>query len=334
MAEKFKEKAPEYPKPALPPETLVELLKDRGVTFEHFSEKEAAEYLRHTNNFIRAASYRKLYPFKNAGRETGNYIGLDFAALTALASIDRSLRTAFKEITNDIEHFAHVELDGKCLGHGENGYDIVADYLTHLKMVGNARAVSTIMNRAIGGKFPDLYEGDLIAHYINDLGGLSVWTLLEVIEFGRFTDFWLFCAKRWGDNAMLTEHYVLRATKDLRNASCHNSRIVNGLSKKAEKANYTVHEPVASFMKEHGLKNTKSRRAKLNNLRVAQMAAALYADSRFCTRPSTRSRHLNLIDEVREKVNAAQPLFPADGSLDAYFNFIFKMVDVWLPSLP
>lgn len=36
-------------------------LKSKGVTFELCSEEEAAEYLSNANNYLRAASYRKLY---------------------------------------------------------------------------------------------------------------------------------------------------------------------------------------------------------------------------------------------------------------------------------
>lgn len=323
-----------YPKPAKTAEELVEALKAKGVTFELCSEKDAADYLRRTNNYLRAASYRKLYPVRQSGAKAGTYIRLDFGALIALSSIDRELRTVMREITIDIEHFARVELIDRCLRHGENCYGIVDDYLAHLRNTGNPRAISSIKNRSAKGKYPDHYEGDLIAHYFDDLGGLSVWTLLEVVELGRFADFWLFCANRWSDDEMLRDHYVLRATKDLRNASCHNSCIVNGFTKKAEKADYTVHEPLSTSMKDLGLKNSKSRKNKLGNLRVVQIACALYAEQRFCTRASTRERHRVLAERLKNKVDEARPLFPPDDSLGSYFDFVFKMIDIWLVPLP
>lgn len=317
-------------KPAKTAEELVEVLKQNGVTFERCNEREAADYLRRANNYIRTASYRKLYPRVQSGPNAGKYIGLDFAALKALSSIDRELRAALREITIDVEHFARVELNERCLDHGEDCYGIVDDYFAHLRSTGNLRAISSVRSRSTSGKYPDPYEGDLIAHYVNDIGGLSVWALLEVVEFGRFADFWLFCAKRWGDGEMLKEHYVLRATKDLRNASCHNSCIVNGLSSSAERARYTVRDPISSSMKQLGLKNSKARKAKLRSLLVVQIACTLYADSRFCIRPSTRKRHLTLMNKLRVNIAEARPLFPADDSLGAYFDFIFKMVDIWL----
>lgn len=321
-------------KPAKSAEELVDLLESKGVTFERASRGDAAEYLKTANNYLRTASYRKLYPVKVGGAEAGRYIGLDFASLIALSSVDRQLRCAFREITIDIEHFARVELVDRCVEHGEDGYAIVEDFFAHLRSRGNTRAESAIRERAASGKFPDPYSGDLIEHYVDDLGGLSVWVLLEVIEFGRFADFWLFCAKRWNDEDMRREHYVLKSVKGLRNACCHNNCVVQGFTKNAEKAEFDAFNPIAESMRRLGLKNTKSRRSKLGNRRIAQIAASLYAAARFCNRPSTRARHIAFAEQFRKSVAKATPLFPADGSLGAYFDFIFKMIDIWLVPLP
>lgn len=208
-------------------------------------------------------------------------------------------------MTIDIEHFARVELVERCVEEDEDCYQIVEDYFAHLRRNGNGRAIEAIRDRASMGGHPDPYSGDLIAHHLDDLGGLSVWALLEVVEFGRFADFWLFCARRWKDRNMLEQHYVLRSVKGLRNACRHNNCIVHAFSKEAENAGYTVREPLASSLKENGLRNSKSRKAKLGNLRIAQIAAALYAANRYCSRAATRARHIALMDRVRESVNEA-----------------------------
>lgn len=318
-------------KPLLTVPEQIEHLKFKGVTFDLCTEREAADYLEHANNYLRAASYRKLFPVRLEGPDAGKYIGLDFAALVALSSADRVLRSSLREICIDVEHFARVELINQCMAHGEDGYAIVSDYLEHLKAVSNTRVALSLKTRSASGKYPDAYSGDLIAHYSDDLGGLAAWTLLEVVDFGSFADFWLFCASRWAEREMLEEHYVLRSAKGLRNATAHNSCVINGFSKNGERAGFEVRDPIASSMKALGLKNTKSRRAKLSNLRVAQISAVLYASSRYCTRDSTRWRHVNLMSQAKVTIDAALPLCPADGSLEAYFDFLFKMVDIWLP---
>ena len=61
-------------KPFMTPERLVAALKARGVTFELCSEEEAADYLAHANNYLRTASYRKLYPVRTEGDRVGEYV--------------------------------------------------------------------------------------------------------------------------------------------------------------------------------------------------------------------------------------------------------------------
>ena len=64
----------------------------------------------------------------------------------------------------------------------EDGYAVVADFLERQRARGNARMESSLKARGSTGKYPDAYSGDLISHYMDDLGGLSVWALLEVTD--------------------------------------------------------------------------------------------------------------------------------------------------------
>lgn len=316
-------------KPFMTPSQLVSVLKAHGVTFELCSEEEAAEYLAHANNYLRAASYRKLYPVRIEGERAGEYVGLDFEALRCLSSADRVLRSALREICIDVEHFACVRLLDRALVEGEDGYRIVEDYLADLTSRDRARVTGGLGWRARQGESRDEYSGNLIAHYRE--GGYPLWVFLEVIEFGRLCDLWLFCARRWGDRDMLVEHYILKSVKALRNATCHNSCIINGLSSESERTGFTTPASILASMNERGLKATKGRRRKLQNLRIAHIVAALWASSEFCVREPTRLRHAEAMDAVREVLDAVRPLCPVDGSLTSYFDFILKLVDIWMP---
>ncbi len=341
MPEASPEAAPEpqddpqaHQKPLLTAPEQIAHLKSKGVTFGLCTEADAADYLEHANNYLRAASYRKLYPVKLEGPDAGKYIGLDFAALVALSSADRVLRSSLREICIDVEHFARVELINRCVHHGEDGYEIVSGYLEHQRARGNTRVESTLKSRSSKGKYPDAYSGDLISHYLDDLGGLSIWTLLEVTDFGQFADLWLFCANRWGDKDMVEIHYVLKSVKTLRNACSHNSCIVNGFTASAAKSGYPTPEVMLASMNAHGVRNGRSRKAKLANLRIAQIAAALFASSIFCTRSSTRKRHAEAMGKAGDAIARTAPLQPSDGSLASYFDFLLKLVDIWTPRLP
>lgn len=302
----------------LSPNDLVERLKQKGVTFELCSEKDASDYLARSNNYLRAASYRKLYPKKVGGSHDGEYIGLDFEALRRLSSADRVLRCALREICIDVEHFARVRLLERARAEGEDGWSIVTEYLEGLPKRGE-RVTVALSRRGVLGDYHDEYSGDLIAHY--EQQGYPLWVFLEVVEFGRFCDFWLFCAKRWNDKRMFDYHYVLKSVKALRNASCHNSCIINGLSTDSDRAGFPISDPILVSLREHGLKNSKSTRAKLRNLRVAQIAAALFASNEFCQNVKTGKRHAEEMFSVRMSFKVARPICPADGSLVSFFDF-------------
>ena len=106
-------------KPALTVEQQIEHLKEKGVKFEHSSERQAADYLAHRCNFFKLASYRKLFSKYQGGEQDGRYIALDFAQLRLLASLDQQLRAALLSMTLDIEHFQKVEILGEAMERGE-----------------------------------------------------------------------------------------------------------------------------------------------------------------------------------------------------------------------
>lgn len=315
-------------KPMLAAAQLVEHLKSRGVKFELCSEADAAAYLSDANNYLRAAAYRKLYFRRVDGDNPGAYVNLDFDDLVELSSIDRRLREVLLSMTIDVEHFAEVRLLRMCEGHGEDGYAIVSDYLASISPNQRDRIEGAFAARGGEGHAHDEYSGDLIAHYA---GGYPVWVFLEVTEFGVLVDLWRFCAKRWGEQEMRDEHYVPKSVKALRNACAHNSLIVNGFSNGAERARYQASRAVTTSLAEHGMAKTKSRRARLRNLRVAQIAATLYSVREFCSQESTRERHAARLAEVRRYAEGCGVLSRANDGIVSFFDFIWRLVDIWLP---
>lgn len=316
-------------KPMLTAVQLAEHLKFRGVTFELCSEEDAVAYLSDANNYLRAAAYRKLYFRQVDGDNPGAYVNLDFEDLVELSSIDRRLREALLSATIDVEHFAKIRLLRMCEEHGEDGYAIVSDYLASISERQRSRIEGALAARGGEGRAHDEHSGDLIAHYA---GGYPVWVFLEVTEFGVLVDLWRFCAGRWGEQEMRDEHYVLKSVKALRNACAHNSLIVNGFSSGSEKTGYQASRAVTTSLAEHGMAKTKSRRAKLRNLRVAQIAATLYSVREFCMRESTRKRHAARLAEVRRYAEGSGVLSRANDGIVSFFDFIWRLVDIWLPN--
>lgn len=315
-------------KPLLSTTELIAHLKSKGVTFDLCSESDAAKYLMDTNNYLRAASYRKLFPTQVEGPHVGQYINLDFAYLIELSSADRKLREAFLGIAIDVEHFAKVDLLRRLEAESEDGYAIVSDYLTH-----RPRVLSGLRARAEKNERHDVYSGNLIAHYLDNM---PAWVMLEVVDFGTFVDFWLFCAKRWEDDEMRQVHFLLKSAKALRNACAHNSLLVHGLNARDSPASFPTNLLISNSLNARGMRNSRTRRAKLKNLRIAQISSALWALDHFCKRPSTLERHAIRLAAVRSSVEksrfAQTPSAGTNMAIISFFGFLWRLVDIFVPN--
>ena len=167
-----------HPKPMLTVEQQIAHMKAKGITFDLVSEDDAADYLASANNYLRAASYRKLFPVHEQGARAGQFVHLDFAYLIELSSIDRMLREAFLPLAIDVEHFAKIRLLARMEAEGEDGYAVASEFLA-----ARPRVEHGLFARAGADERHDTYTGDLIAHY---LSGMPAWVLLEVADFGTF----------------------------------------------------------------------------------------------------------------------------------------------------
>ena len=237
------------------------------------------------------------------------------------------LRETLLDLAIDVEHFAKIRLLGRIESEEEDGYCIAASFLAM-----RPRTKSNLAARSEAGERHDTYSGDLIAHYLERM---PVWVMLEVVDFGTFVDFWLFCAERWGDEEMRQQHYILKSVKALRNACAHNSLLVHGLDAQDAPADFPTNRLLSDSLNAHGMRNTKTRRAKLKNLRIAQIAAALWSLDEFCERSSTRIRHTKRLQEVRSRVGSARfaqsPSSGANKAILSFFDFLWKLVDIWAP---
>ena len=314
-------------KPMLTVEEQVAHLKSRGVTFELCPEDEAVRYLSSANNYLRVAAYRKLYSRQVDGPNPGSYVNLDFEDLIELSSIDHRLREALLLVAIDVEHFAKMELMRRCAGRGEDGYSVVSDYLGSLGTGRRERIEGSLSARGASGGAHDEYAGDLIAHYA---GAYPIWVFLEVVDFGTFADLWRFCALRWGDKQMKSEHYMLKSVKALRNACAHNNLLVNGFSHSAPRAFFQPPRLVSDSLNRHGMKNTKARREKLGNLRVSQIASTLCLVDAYCSLESTVRRHSSHFAEVRGYAEQCGALSRANEDVVSFFDFIWRLVDILL----
>lgn len=82
---------------------------------------------------------------------------------------------------------------------------------------------------------------------------------------------------------------------------------------------------------ERGMKNSKSRWSKLGNLRMAQIAAPLWALDEYCERGSTRKRHAEALIRVKSYAEGCGVLRRADDRIVSFFEFLWRLVDIYTP---
>ena len=310
---------PQHAKPLLTVEEQIAHLKAKGVTFELCIEDEAAEYLSDKTYYFKIAAYRTLFQKRIGGEGDGQYVGLDFGNLVELASVDRTLRYTMLPMTLDVEHYSRVRLIRRLEAEqGEDGYSVVTDYMASLNHDNRRRRLAEINMLE-----PDTYCGDLVRKYRDDM---PVWTFLELVSFGSFIDFYLFCASRWNDAEMEDEHYMLRQVKAARNASAHSSNVVNGFG--AKDGAIATNDSVAAAIMEAGV-SKRVRTAKMRNPRLQQIATLLYVHRRLVPEGTSKSRTRDDLKALAAEMKAVVANLPSNDPVRSSFDFLTTLFAEW-----
>lgn len=308
-------------KPKLTVEEQIEHLKSKGVTFELCDEGEASRILSEQDHYFRLAAYRVLFPKRVGDKHDGEYAELDFGQLVDLAGIDQELRRFLLPLTLDVENAAKTKLVEKITDNrNEDGYSVLADYLTHLNHAERNRRegeISRLEN--------DAYLGPLVERY--PLDEMPAWVFLELSSFGAFASFYLFCANRWGDTEMRDDHYLLRRANSLRNAAAHSSAIINGLGiSSATSTRYPA--SVAKALGDAGV-SKRLRRSKMRNPRVLQTTVLAYACNRFVTR-ERQARAYDGFLAFRQRAEENSDWYRGNTTIISAYDFLSKVFQAWL----
>lgn len=311
-------------KPLLAIAQQIEHLKSKGVAFELCSEQEAADYLSNHSYFFKIMAYRTLFERHVGGLRDGQYVGLDFGHLRMLASVDRLLRYTLLPMTLDVEHFARTKLMRELATHGsEDGYAIVRDYVACLNHDNRRRRVGEM--RALEA---DLYTGDLVRKYFvnGTFDHMPVWVFLELVSFGTFIDFYLFCAKRWGNRSMVHEHYRLRQVKSCRNAAAHSSNVINGFV--GGGAATKMDSEVGAAIARAGI-SRRVRAARMSNQRLQQIATLLYIHSKIVPEGMSRTRSRAELMQLKIELGKVKGALPRNDAVNSSFGFLITLIDSW-----
>ena len=319
-SESFESSTPERSKPLLATDELIEHLKSKGVTFDLCRESEAIKYLQSKTYYFKITAYRTLFQKRVGGERDGQYVGLDFGRLVELASVDRKLRYTLLPMTLDVEHFARAKLMHRVEeSPEEDGYGIVADYMASLNHDNRRRRLAEINMLE-----PDAYCGDLVRKYRDDM---PVWVFLELISFGSFIDFYLFCAQRWGDSDMNEEHYMLRSVKAARNACAHSSNMVNGFGSSSE-AVPTTPASISHALSGAGF-SRRVRTSKMSNPRLQQIATLLFLHSKIVPEGTSRERAKADLKALSSDMANALSDLSGNDAVRSSFDFLMTLFEKW-----
>lgn len=229
-------------KPKMTSEQLVQVLKEKGITFNLVDENTAVEYLKDVNNYLRSASYRRNFEKYQMGVNKGKYIRVDFGYLIELSTIDMHLRSILLQMCIDLEHAIKTRLISTVEANPfENGYSIVDLFLLQ-----NDNILSDIENKIdtiFTGKLIDAYFTISYVYYPEvDSNGFNriklriidtkcpIWVLVELLSFGDLLKLVYFYNNQYPDFVCnIPKYSVMAPVKSLRNACAHNNCLLSDM---------------------------------------------------------------------------------------------------------
>jgi len=312
----------EQNKPILSLEGQIVHLKSKGVRFDIFDETEAKDYLTSHNNYFKLTAYRKNYAKHPDGENKDKYIELDFAYLVDLAVIDMQLRYRIVHMALDIEHHTKLQLLRKVEETGEDGYQIVQDYIDSL-----GEKQRDTFDGEISRNKGNIYCGDIISKYD---GAYPIWAFIEIIPFGRLVSFYGFCADRFGDKEMKNNFFRLLTCKEIRNASAHSNCILNDL-----RANTASHRTNADVTKElmaiHGM-SSNFRKNRMSNARIQQIVTLFYMHKTMISSEGLKTAENAEIRKMMDRMYKNISYYKNNQMIKSTFDFLKKVVDSWFIS--
>lgn len=288
---------------------MIEKLKDKGVSFDKYSETDAKEFLRKNNYYFKLTSYRKNF-FKD--KNDGKYIMLDFKHMVDLASIDMQLRYLILRMCLDLEHILKtVILSDITNDPSEDGYSIVQDYVDYK-----------------GITFEELIEHVNSSNkklYDSHVNRVSVWVLFEVMHFGEFTSFLNFYYSRKQKPKRFEDaRYLIYYIKNLRNAAAHNSCIINDIIDKDQTE--SVNRNLTQFANSVPGLSKGVITVRLSNMKVRDLTALMYLYDNYVKGERMKKARFNEMRELLNRCKREEELYSKHQSLKSVYFFFDKVV--------
>ncbi len=311
-------------KPFLTIEEQLNHLELKGVSFNIIGRDEAEKYLTENNNYFKLRAFRKNYEKIQGGENDGKYIGLDFGMLCDLATIDMHVRYCILQLALNTEHFLKVKLLKRCELNNEDGYAVVIDYFNHLQALDKKYNKSNYerLTNELKRNQDNPYCGGIIASCSD---GYAIWAFIEVISLGTLLDFYKFCAKRFNDDDMENDYFLMSSVRHLRNAAAHNNCIINDL--RAKDRSYA---PDIQMLKELSSIRKDTRNKRLLNVRMLQMCTLLYTHKKIGSNAANKAAR-QLLDELMGRMTRHRNYYEKNTIIVGNYTFFEKIVDIFFP---
>ena len=225
----------------------------------------------------------------------------------------------------DIEHAIKVKLVNAVTNNpAEDGYDIVRKFIAKDE---NFRVLKNIRSHKSGE-----YCKDLIAKYYPYF---PVWVFVEIVSFGRFRDFFEFCAIQYGEKRLKKEAYILKRVKSLRNAAGHSNCIINDLRLR-HASRYPMENIVLRDLARCGvvsvgkIENIHDEPPELQNDRIKEIITLLYAHKTLIPSQSMRNHYKDSLGElIRGRMIQNLTYYEGNDSINNFFTILDKVFDTW-----
>lgn len=319
------------PKPFRTPEELIEKLSEKGVKFEKgYTREDAKKYLISNNNYYKLTSYRKNF-FLNADEK---YNDLDFEYLVNLAKVDMLFRYHVIRMTLDIEHFEKVRLLNFLKLKNDDGYFIVESFREHLRTKSEEKLNE--LEKEIDHNSTSIYCRDMINH-IKPGQKMPVWVFVEVIAFGRFREFFEFCAKRYNDKSLIDESYRLKTIKSIRNAAGHSNCIINDLrladsleTNSTNDLNKKTLNKFKQIFREYSQNTHEYEPDLIQNDRIKEIITLFYTHSRILPSDSMKTHYKHELTSFVSQMNSYTEDFRNSNIfVNNACTIIEKLVENW-----
>lgn len=286
-------------------EELIEIIKGKGVTFNLIPEEEAIKRLKENTYYFKISAFRKNF---NKGVD-GKYMGLDFACLNDLGSLDMRLRRILLGASLDLEHALKTSiLTNIAQDITEDGYSIVRDFFR----------VTNLEKADILGK-TSKNNNYLFPVYKKHNRALSVWVLFELLSFGEFGHFLEFYYNRvtLNKSRYAVAAQLFRYAKNVRNAAAHNNPLIINLTK-----GDTVKVPneISKLARSIKLENKFS-----NKQRMIDILSLLHLHSLFCSR-GIKDKFYEELRTFYTRCLRNKNYYQGDSLTGEYFNAFSKIL--------